>query len=293
MFLSMICAISLTVPVFGASQVDMDSYEKDGKKYIEKTYLIEMDEEISYIADGTFELDGYSYSQINIKSEPIIETEEKEIEELKTASVSAQGAVEIYKVIGETIEYVDEEGFHGVLKPDMENVKYYASGYTYKTMTKNGSQMYYNLASMDTSQIPKSIWKDGIQLKLMDVQWIGDNRSASADTAVGNNFAAKGVYQGTYQVNIPSGYTAEVLYKGTVEKEISEQTAYTVTYVGEELETGIFDHISLPFMIGFFLFDAAVIAAAVLLVRKLRKKNQEENDEEEIDDEKEGGTDVD
>ena len=127
MFLSMICAISLTVPVFGASQVDMDSYEKDGKKYIEKTYLIEMHEEISYIADGTFELDGYSYSQINIESEPIIETEEKEIEELKTASVSAQGAAEIYKVIGETIEYVDEEGFHGVLKPDMENVKYYAS----------------------------------------------------------------------------------------------------------------------------------------------------------------------
>ncbi|MBQ7102600.1 MAG: hypothetical protein IJN89_00920, partial [Anaerotignum sp.] len=82
-------------------------------------------------------------------------------------------------------------------------------------------------------------------------------------------------------------------YKGTVEKEISEQTAYTVTYVGEELETGIFDHISLPFMIGFFLFDAAVIAAAVLLVRKLRKKNQEENEEEELDDEKEGGTDAD
>ena len=90
-----------------------------------------------------------------------------------------------------------------------------------------------------------------------------------------------------------SGYTAEVLYKGIVEKEISEQTAYTVTYVGEEVETGFMEYISVPFLIGFFLFDAAVIVAAVLLVRKLRKKNQEENDEEEIDDEKEGGTDAD
>ena len=256
LIIATICAVSLTVPVFGAPKVDMDSYEKDGKKYIEKTYVIDVDEDISDVADGTFELDGYAYSQIDIKSEPIVETEEKEVEQLEKASVSAQGTQEIYKTIGETIEYADEDGFHGNLKPDLENVKYYASGYTYKTMTKNGSQMYYNLSSMDISQIPKSIWRDGIQLKLMDVQWIGDNRSASADTAVGNNFAAKGTYQGTYQVNIPSGYIAEVLYKGTVEKEISEQTAYKVTYVGEEVDTGFFDNVSVPYLIGFFLFDA-------------------------------------
>ena len=295
LIIATICAVSLTVPVFGAPKVDMDSYEKDGKKYIEKTYVIDVDEDISDVADGTFELDGYAYSQIDIKSEPIVETEEKEVEQLEKASVSAQGTQEIYKAIGETIEYADEDGFHGNLKPDLENVKYYASGYTYKTMTKNGSQMYYNLSSMDISQIPKSIWRDGIQLKLMDVQWIGDNRSASADTAVGNNFAAKGTYQGTYQVNIPSGYIAEVLYKGTAEKEISEQTAYKVTYVGEEVDTGFFDNVSVPYLIGFFLFDAAVIAAAILLVKKLRKKNQEsdEEEEQENDDEKEGATDED
>jgi len=292
LIIAMACTMSLIVPVLGAPKVDMETYEKDGKKYIEKTYVIDADENISDLADGTFELDGYSYSQIDIKSEPIVETEEKEVEELKIASVSGQGAAEIYEKIGETIQYADEEGFHGELKPDLENVKYYASGYTYKTMTKNGSQMYYNLYSMDTSQIPKSIWRDGIQLKLMNVQWIGDNRSASADTAVGNNFAAKGIYQGTYQVNIPSGYTAEVLYKGTVEKEISEQTAYKVTYVGEEFETGFMNNISVPFLIGFLLFDAAVIAAVVLLIKKLRKKNQEV-EEQEIDDEKEGGTDAD
>jgi len=292
LIIAMACTMSLIVPVLGAPKVDMETYEKDGKKYIEKTYVIDADENISDLADGTFELDGYSYSQIDIKSEPIVETEEKEVEELKIASVSGQGAAEIYEKIGETIQYADEEGFHGELKPDLENVKYYASGYTYKTMTKNGSQMYYNLYSMDTSQIPKSIWRDGIQLKLMNVQWIGDNRSASADTAVGNNFAAKGIYQGTYQVNIPSGYTAEVLYKGTVEKEMSEQTAYKVTYVGEELETGFMNNISVPFLIGFLLFDAAVIAAVVLLIKKLRKKNQEV-EEQEIDDEKEGGTDAD
>ena len=86
-----VCILSLSVPVLGAPQVEMDYYEKDGKKYIEKTYVIEMDEEISDVADGTFELDGYRYSKIDIKSEPIVETEEKEVEELKTVSVSSRG----------------------------------------------------------------------------------------------------------------------------------------------------------------------------------------------------------
>lgn len=294
LILSTICAIFMTVPVFGAPQVEMDAYEKDGKKFIEKTYIIAADEEISNVADGVFELDGYSYSKIGMGWEPVIQTEKKEVEQMEKASVSAQGEAEIYEKIGETIEYADEDGFHGELKPDLENVKYYASGYTHKTMTKNGSQMYYNLSSMDTSQIPKSIWRDGISLKLMDVQWIGDNRSASTDTAVGNKFAAKGIYQGTYQVKIPSGYTAEVLYKGTVEKESSEQTAYTVTYVGEELEIGFFDQVSLPVIFCIFLIGAAAIAASILLFRKLKRDKQQSIEmDEEIDDEKVGGTDVD
>lgn len=277
LIVTLICAMSLTVHVLGAPKVDMETYEKDGKKYIEKTYVIDVDEDISDVADGTFELDGYSYSQIDIKSEPIVETEEKEVEQLEKASVAAQGAQEIYKTIGETIEYADEDGFHGELKPDPESVKYYTSGYSSKTMTKTGSQMYYNLSSMDTSQIPKMIWRDGISLKLTDIQWVGDNRLASADTAVGNNFAAKGFYTGTYQVNMPSGYIAEVLYKGTVEKEISEQTAYTVTYVGEEIEPeGIFDTMSVPIIVGILLFGAAAVAGGIYLYCKLKKDQEEE-----------------
>ena len=37
MIIATICAMSLAVPVFGAPQTEMESYEKDGKKYIEKT----------------------------------------------------------------------------------------------------------------------------------------------------------------------------------------------------------------------------------------------------------------
>lgn len=277
--MSMICILSLTmaVNVSAVPKTEMESYERDGMMYIEKTYTIGAEEDISDVADGSFDLNGYSYHQIDMKSEPVVVTEEKTVEELKKASVSSQGMAQIIEKIGETIEYADEDGFHGELKPDPESVKYYTSGYSSKTMTKTGSQMYYNLSSMDTSQIPKMIWRDGIGLKLTDIQWIGDNHLASADTAVGNNYAAKGFYTGTYQVNMPSGYIAEVLYKGTVEKEISEQTAYTVTYVGEEIEPeGIFDTMSVPIIVGILLFGTAAVAGGIYLYRKLKKDQEEE-----------------
>lgn len=277
--LTLILSLAAAFPAYASPQATLESYEKDGLRYIEKTYVIGREESISDVADSSFEVEGYLFHQIDIKNEPIIEVETKEVEQLEKVSVSGQGNAEILRKLGDTIAYADEDGFAGELKADLDNVRYYVSGYTSKTMTKNGSQMYYNLTSMDTSQIPKSIWRDGISLKLMDIQWIGDNRSASADTAVGNNFAAKGIYKGTYQVNIPSGYTAEVMYKGTAEKEVSEQTAYTVTFVGEEIESSLFENMSLPILIGFLLLDVLLIAAAVYLIRRLRKKQLEDAEE--------------
>lgn len=282
-----LCLLASTVHAFGAPKVDMKSYEKDGMRYIEKTYVIDTDADLSDVADGTFELDGYSYSQIDIKSQPVIHKEKKEVCQTKNVLVPSQGAAGIFEKIGKTLEYTDETGFSGKLEPDLNHVRYQVTGYTHKTMTKNGSQMFYNLPSMDTAQIPKSIWRDGIRLSLIDVQWIGDNRFASADTDVGNNYAAKGIYQGTYQVNIPSGYKAEVLYKGVAEKEISEQTAYTVTYVGEMLETSFWNKVSVPFLIGFCLLDALVLLLGVVLYFKHRRKRQAAMEKEWPENEKE------
>ena len=66
-----------------------------------------------------------------------------------------------------------------------------------------------------------------------------------------------------------------------------------MTYVGEELETGLFDNASMPVFFGIVLVGVAAIAAAIVLFRKLKKNSQEEVEEEEIDDEKEGGTNAD
>ena len=184
------------------------------------------------------------------------------------------------KKLGTTKQYTDEEGYQATLKAEKGSINYTVSGYTTKNQTKHGSRTYYNLSSMDFSQIPKSIWEGGVYLTLMDVKWIGDNNLASGDTAVGNTYAAVGYYTGTYSVKIPSGYRASVLYKGTAKKEISEQTAYTITYLGEEPMPQQEEKLPLGFIIGGIGLALAAIGTGIYLFLRDKRNSLEEETEE-------------
>lgn len=287
-----ICALLCSAMAFAAPLPLVECYEENGNQYIKKTYIIGKEEEILDVADMSFELDGLIYHQIDITNEPVVEVRTKKVEQTETTAVSSQNHGAVLEKLGETKKYVDEEGYCGTLEPDMSSISYRILGYTTKTETKNGSRMYYGLPSMDTSQIPKGIWDGGVYLNLINVKWIGDNHFASADTAVGNTYAAAGYYRGTYDVKIPSGYSATVLYKGVAEKEISEQTAYTITYLGEETIPRTEGNPSFGLMLGGVVVALVFIGSGIYLFIRYKRKSEsgmaEENEEleqEETEDE--------
>lgn len=272
---------------FGAENENTETFIKDGSHYAVKTYEIESENEklnTDFIGDS-FELEGYMYHQYSIETEPIVEKINKEVNEKASVSVSAQNTNAVIKAIGETKEYSDDEGYKGIMNLDTGSITYNVSGYQSKSYTKNENKMYYNLPDMDTSRIDKVLWSDGIQLNLYDISWIGDNNNSSGNTAVGNNFAAKAFYSGTYSVKIPMGYTALAVFKGTAEKEISDKTAVKITYIGEKIPEAPVDatksHIKInPFMVGFGVFDILLLGSGIYLFTRFRKKKEEtENDE--------------
>lgn len=273
-------SLAVSVTAFATPQAVTESYEKDGRKYIKKIYTLEKEEDILDVADGTFELNGFTYHQLDISNEPVVEVLKKEVEEKKRVSVSSQNSTAVLEKLGATREYTDEEGYTGTLEADAGSIAYAVSGYSTKTMTKSDNRRYYNLPSMDTSQIAKEIWSGGVCLKLVDIQWIGDNNFASGDTAAGNNFVAVGYYSGNYSVKIPNGYTATVTYRGIAEKEISEQIAYSITYLGEETAPPV-EKKGFPIgpAIGGAMLSVGLLGAGAYFLSKAKRKSEADSDD--------------
>lgn len=264
------------------------SYMKDGKYYIEKTYTLKNTEDITNLMGNTFELNGYTYHQVDLKSEPYIEKLTKNITEPVEIKVSSQSTSQVISGLGETKVYSDAEGYNGTLSLNKNNIQYTATGYTTKSYTKTDTKMYYGLYSMDTSQIGKTIWSGGVAMTLYDIEWIGDNNLGTGDTAIGNNYNAKAFYSGTYDVKTPNGYIAKTSFNGTVEKEFSDKIIYTITYIGEKVEPQVMEieenknDLPLWFIVMGIVFFILLLSGLTVLF-KFFKRNKNNNEISDID----------
>lgn len=264
------------------------SYMKDGKYYIEKTYTLKNTEDITKLMGNTFELNGYTYHQVDLKSEPYIEKLTKNITEPVEIKVSSQSTSQVISGLGETKAYSDSEGYNGTLSINKNNIQYTATGYTTKSYTKTDTKMYYGLSSMDTSQIGKTIWSGGVAMTLYDIEWIGDNNLGTGDTAIGNNYNAKAFYSGTYDVKTPNGYIAKTSFNGIVEKEFSDKIIYTITYIGEKVEPQVMEieenenDLPLWFIVMGIVFFILLLSGLTVLF-KFFKRNKNNNEISDID----------
>lgn len=264
------------------------SYMKDGKYYIEKIYTLKNTEDITSLMGNTFELNGYTYHQVDLKSEPYIEKLTKNITEPVEVKVSSQSTSQVISGLGETKVYSDDEGYNGILSLNKNDIQYTATGYTTKSYTKTDTKIYYGLSSMDTSQIVKTIWSGGVAMTLYDIEWIGDNNLGTGDTAIGNNYNAKAFYSGTYDVKTPNGYIAKTSFNGTVEKEFSDKIIYTITYIGEKVEPQVIEieenenDLPLWFIVMGIVFFIILLSSLKILF-KIFKRNKNNNEISDID----------
>ncbi|OUQ59701.1 hypothetical protein B5E58_04505 [Tyzzerella sp. An114] len=264
------------------------SYMKDGKYYIEKIYTLKNTEDITSLMGNTFELNGYTYHQVDLKSEPYIEKLTKNITEPVEVKVSSQSTSQVISGLGETKVYSDDEGYNGTLSLNKNDIQYTATGYTTKSYTKTDTKIYYGLSSMDTSQIVKTIWSGGVAMTLYDIEWIGDNNLGTGDTAIGNNYNAKAFYSGTYDVKTPNGYIAKTSFNGTVEKEFSDKIIYTITYIGEKVEPQVIEieenenDLPLWFIVMGIVFFIILLSGLTILF-KIFKRNKNNNEISDID----------
>ena len=158
------------------------------------------------------------------------EEDTKEYVENINYHTSTNDAEAVITLFSPTIEVSTEDGYIGVLAFDHSTLELTPAGYSSRKFTVTEERSYPNLASADTSLVPKTIDKDGTTLTLANIEWVTAADETISGTDVEVRYTANAIYTGTETKTYVNGYTASADYKGTVTKVINDTVTYTAVF---------------------------------------------------------------
>lgn len=252
-------------------------------KTVEKVYVLPKDSDESLISKETFTENDVEYIFEEIKVKDNSEKDAKEYSENVNYHTSTNDAETVVALFSPTVEVTTEDGYVGTLTFDHSTLELTPAGYSSCKFTVTEERSYPNLASADTSLVPKTIDKDGITLTLADIEWITAAYETINSTEVAVRYTANAIYTGTETKTYVNGYTASADYKGTVTKAVNDTVTYTAVFK-ENKETPVpetdLDETkdntlkTVGIAVGTVVCAAALGAGGYALYRFIRKKRK-------------------
>lgn len=199
-------------------------------KTVEKVYVLPKDSDENLIPQEAFTENDVEYIFEEMKVKDNSEEDTKEYSENVNYHTSTNDAETVVTLFSPTVEVTTEDGYVGTLTFDHSTLELTPAGYSSRKFTVTEERSYPNLASADTSLVPKTIDKDGTTLTLADIEWITAADETINGTEVAVRYTANAIYTGTETKTYVNGYTASADYKGTVTKAVNETVTYTAVF---------------------------------------------------------------
>ena len=212
--------------------MSVETYDTPAGREMVKRYELVEGQNPSNIPREDFEENGYTYKLSDITKESLVTKDEKETTETITIATKSKEINEVIKEIPEEKEFTTADGYTGVLKLDVNSIKTDAAGYKNYSYTITDTREYPGLTSTDTSQIPKTVQKNGKTLSLANVDWKNANVENIDYTNVANMYTAVATYSAAATGSSVTGYQTTAEYKGTVTKTDMKGTVYTARFTG-------------------------------------------------------------
>ena len=252
-------------------------------KTVEKVYVLPKDSDENLIPQEAFTENDveYIFEEMNVKDNS--EEDAKEYSENVNYHTSTNDAETVVTLFSPTVEVTTEDGYVGTLTFDHSTLELTPAGYSSRKFTVTEERSYPNLASADTSLVPKTIDKDGITLTLADIEWITAADETINGTEVAVRYTANAIYTGTETKTYVNGYTASADYKGTVTKAVNDTVTYTAVFKENKEtpvpETGLDEAKdntlkTVGIAVGTVVCAAALGAGGYALYRFIRKKRK-------------------
>ena len=202
----------------------------DDYTVVEKIYVLPKDSDASLIPTESYTENEVEYEYVETKVHDNSEEDTKEHVENISYHTSTNDAEAVIALFAPTAEITTEDGYFGILTFDHSTLELTPAGYSSRKFTVTEERSYPNLASADTSLVPKTIDKDGTTLTLANIEWVTAADETISGTDVAIRYTANAIYTGTETKTYVNGYTASADYKGTVTKVINDTVTYTAVF---------------------------------------------------------------
>ena len=239
LMLSMILILGINTFCFAVSFEAIDSFEttENDNHYITKVYEVSEENDslfktgiINKIEEGN---STYQLESIETKGGNLILT--KNETQIKIVETNTEDQAEILKQLPEKIEYKEDNGYVGELEIDKTTITTTkVSGGTYKKFyTVSEDVSFSNYGANDLYDIPKTKYKNGVNMKLLNVDWKVQVTEYVAGSQVPLTYSGVAHYSGvgTRTVESEAKYSTSVEYKGEIKKEEIQPITYYVRYV--------------------------------------------------------------
>lgn len=232
----LLLSFSLTVGAFAADVPESFTCENiNGQQRIVKTYVLPASADPDALREAPFEYEGYRYTWAYTTKEDNPYTLTKTVTETVTVETAKNDLTAILEQLAPTIAYDDGE-YAGELALDHTTLQTVAAGYETRSSTVSETKTISGLASNDMSYVPGTTVKNGLTLKLANVEWQVTATGLVGEELLPCEYQAVATYRGSSSYRAATGYVTTAEYRGEASASGIESITYTVVFTGERIE---------------------------------------------------------
>ena len=236
-------------------------------RYLHKTYTVAANYSPDLLVEKPFSQGGYRYRFFEIiQRDAIPGRSSKTVTQSKSVESESDDEAALLALLGNQLPYSDADGYKGELFLMPETLSVQETGQEPYSYTATAVREYEDLEQRDWALVPKTTEKNGMTLKLQDVEWQVTGSTGMGYSEIPTSYTAVAHYSGTASGTRASGYIATASYSGEVEKEVVGKNTYTIVYEGEQV---VIPFNFAPLIIAGVIVAGCVVAAVILW--RLRK----------------------
>lgn len=277
-FLCLLLALALTTSAV-ALEVPTNTVVQNlnGSQQLIKTYVLPPETDPQTLVEEPFEQEGYLYTFAEIvKAENLI-SDVSYHRETVTVDTGTNDLSKILEQLKPSIDY-DDGVYKGSLALDHTSIRTEASGYETRSSTVTATKTIGPVDRNDMSYVPATTTKNGVTLKLSNVDWQVTGTDLVGDALAPSSYQAVATYSGKSYYKAATGYVTTADYVGQIFRDGVESVTYQVKYLGTKggkIEVPA-EHIgnTLPEYVPYVFGGLGLLLAIVLTVLLVRSRRE-------------------